>query len=295
MPTSERTVDTSQGSIAVLESAGSGLPLLMIHGNSCCKEVFRHQIESPLAETYRMIAIDLPGHGESSDAADPARTYSLPGYAAVVSEVLDNLGIDRAAVLGWSLGGHIAMELLHRHSGIAGAMIIGAPPVGRGILGMIRGFHSHRDLLLVARGRLSEREVFRFARTCLGDHREPLFLDMIARTDRRARPLLFRSMMKGVGVDQRHVVESTPVPVAVINGANEPFAKLDYVASLAYANLWQGRCIVIAGAGHAPFWDTAERFNPILGCFLADMASLDQSDRPDRRLGGFAYSKAVGY
>jgi pimeloyl-ACP methyl ester carboxylesterase len=295
MPIHERVIPTSAGNVAVLEGSGSGLPLLLIHGNSSCKEVFRHQLESPLADLYRLIALDLPGHGRSSDARDPVRTYCLPGYAGVAGEVLDALGVGRAAVLGWSLGGHVALELLHQRPDIVGAMITGTPPVPRGVLGMIRGFHSHRDLFLVAKARLSEREVFRFARTCFGANREQLFLDMIARTDKRARPLLFRSMMKGVGADQKWIVESSCVPIAVVNGSAEPFAKLDYVAGLSYGDLWEDHCFVVDGAGHAPFWDSAEQFNPILTRFLGDLARRERLQPSDRRAADLAFSKAVGY
>ena len=82
---STKTRYTSHGEISVVESSGTGLPVVMIHGNSSCKEVFARQLESPLADKYRMIAFDLPGHGASQDAVDPARTYSMPGYADVMA------------------------------------------------------------------------------------------------------------------------------------------------------------------------------------------------------------------
>ena len=122
-------VTTSHGEIAVAQSSGKGMPVLFIHGNSSSKEAFRKQYDSPLGEVYRMIAMDLPGHGQSSDAFDPARTYSMPGYAAVAGEVLDALGVDRATIVGWSLGGHVAMEMLSSWPGVVGVMLCAAPPV----------------------------------------------------------------------------------------------------------------------------------------------------------------------
>jgi len=73
-----RTFDVSTpfARIAVADTGGARPAVLMIHGNSACKEIFGRQFESPLAETHRLLAFDLPGHGASSDAHDPETTYS---------------------------------------------------------------------------------------------------------------------------------------------------------------------------------------------------------------------------
>src|ERR1700732_4882184 len=96
--TRKHTVITSHGSLAVEESGQGGMPVLLIHGNSFCREVFRHQMLGRLAESHRLIAFDLPGHGQSSDAPDPMRTYTRPGLADAAGELLGQLGI--AAVAG---------------------------------------------------------------------------------------------------------------------------------------------------------------------------------------------------
>ena len=81
-----RTLRTSHGLIWIEQSGHGELPVFLIHGNSSCLEVFRYQIDSPLARQNRLIAFDLPGHGRSGDAIDPARTYTLPGFADVSRE-----------------------------------------------------------------------------------------------------------------------------------------------------------------------------------------------------------------
>ena len=86
----------------------------MIHGNSSNQNIFSFQKEAPFTHLYRMITFDLPGHGESSDALDPYRTYTLPGLADATLELLAALGVVDPIVFGWSLGGHIAVELLSR-------------------------------------------------------------------------------------------------------------------------------------------------------------------------------------
>jgi pimeloyl-ACP methyl ester carboxylesterase len=67
-----------------------------------------------LAESYRLIAFDLPRHGQSSDAPDPSRTYTRPGLADATTELLEKLSIERAR------GGHIAIEMISRYSGMLG-------------------------------------------------------------------------------------------------------------------------------------------------------------------------------
>jgi pimeloyl-ACP methyl ester carboxylesterase len=258
--------------MTLLESSGTGMPVLFIHGNSSCSAVFERQFSTDLAKTYRFIAADLLGHGQSDNAREPRQSYSIPGHAALLIEALRALNIRRAALFGWSLGGHIGLEMIGQGFDAAGIVLVGTPPIGRGILAMMRGFQTQLDLLLATKSVLRRKEIERFARISVGETHAPCFYDAIARTDRQARPILARGMMTGIGVDQRWIVENVAVPVAVVNGSREPFARLDYLAGLAYQNLWTGRCHVIEGASHAPFLEMPERFDPLFSSFLRDVS-----------------------
>ena len=83
-----RKIDTSQGRMDFLESPGNGTPVVFLHGNSTCRDVFRHQFETTLATTQHLVAIDLLGHGQSDDAREPQQAYTVPGYAATLIEAL---------------------------------------------------------------------------------------------------------------------------------------------------------------------------------------------------------------
>lgn len=76
---------TSHGKVAYQTSQGTGLPVLMIYGNSTCPDVFRNQLQGRIWQTHHCIAMDLPGHGHSNDANDPDQTYDIEidGGAAV--------------------------------------------------------------------------------------------------------------------------------------------------------------------------------------------------------------------
>lgn len=265
----ELKVATSHGAMAVEDTGGDGMPLVLVHGNSSCRDVFRKQMSSMLAETQRMIAVDLPGHGQSENAADPARSYTRPGLAEAIIELFGQLGLREVVVLGWSLGGHIGIELLARFPGIKGLVITGTPPVRHG--GFADGFVGAPQLGLASRKDLSPDEIDDFARMMFGAPIEPFLREAIARADGRCRQQLFETARAGLGVDQRIAVESSPVPIAVINGEADPLIRLGYLDSIAYGNLWDGCCHRLPGAGHAPFWHAAGKFNVLLERFLADL------------------------
>jgi pimeloyl-ACP methyl ester carboxylesterase len=271
MPVRERLVPTSHAEIAVAETSGDKLPILLIHGNSSCKEVFREQLESPLGDTYRLIAMDLPGHGASSDAVDPERTYSWPGYGEAAIEVLERLGIRQAAVYGWSLGGHAALEMIPRYPGLAGVMISGTPPVSITLESIQTGYRPNPDIALFGKADLTDAEVEALAVSTYGEEVDDHLRQAVRRTDGRARELLFASLYAGKPHDQKKLVEESDVPLAVVDGAEDHVVNTDYVASLDFANLWDDHYYLLRGQGHVAFLAAPEVFNPILGRFLADV------------------------
>jgi hypothetical protein len=75
---------------------------------------------------------------------------------------------------------------------------------------------------------------------------------------------LFEAARAGADVDQRRIVQSSPIPLAVVNSGADRFANLDYFDSVVYANLWEGRCLRPERAGHAPFCEAPGDFDPVL-------------------------------
>lgn len=268
-PARRRVVPTSHGSIAMVEQGERGQPVLFIHGNSSCSAVFDAQLTSGLAEEHRLIAIDLPGHGDSSNAFDPAGSYTRPGLAEAACEVLEHMGIDAPVVVGWSLGGHIALELMAHSSSIRGVMIIGAPPIApdRWAEGFIRSPHSS----LAASPHWSPEERDAFLSRIYGRMPEQSLRAAAVRADGRMRKQVFDAARAGAGVDQRYMAETSKVPLAVVNGGADPLVNLGYFDTLSYANLWEGRCHRLAHLGHAPFWEAPAIFAPLLARFLRDI------------------------
>ncbi len=107
-----RFVDTSSGRVFV-HRAGRGEPLVLLHGFFLSHYSFRDVLPQ-LAAERDVIAIDLPGFGESDRPAPGDFAYDLPAFAGAVGEVLDALGVARATVLGHSMGGGTALTLAAR-------------------------------------------------------------------------------------------------------------------------------------------------------------------------------------
>ena len=66
-------------------------------------------------------------------------------------------------------------------------------------------------------------------------------------------------------------MESSPVPLAVGNGGTVHFVNLDYFDTVAYGNLWEGRCHRLSGLGKAPLWEAPGDFEAVLERFLQDV------------------------
>jgi 4,5:9,10-diseco-3-hydroxy-5,9,17-trioxoandrosta-1(10),2-diene-4-oate hydrolase len=86
---------------------GEGDPIVFIHGLSGAWVNWLENIPH-FARDHRVIAMDLPGFG---DSPMPAEKISIAGYGRIVDELLDALGIDRAVIVGNSMGGFIAAEI----------------------------------------------------------------------------------------------------------------------------------------------------------------------------------------
>lgn len=100
---------TSNG-IAYVER-GQGEALLLIHGVGLNADAWGPQVDA-LSDTHRVIALDMPGHGQS---APPASQAAIADYAAQAVALLDALGIERANVVGHSMGGLVALAMALDH------------------------------------------------------------------------------------------------------------------------------------------------------------------------------------
>jgi pimeloyl-ACP methyl ester carboxylesterase len=116
-------IETGSGALSIL-TAGAGEPILLVHGLGATKGSFLPTVAA-LAGSFRTIALDLPGFGDSFKPL--GARYHPPFFARCVVELMDALGIDRAHVVGNSMGGRVALELGLRHPERVGRLALLAP------------------------------------------------------------------------------------------------------------------------------------------------------------------------
>ena len=98
------------GRRAVYRIAGDGPPVVLIHGMLNSSSHW-HEVAHRLAGSHTVVAPDLIGHG---DSAAPRGDYSLGAHAASIRDLLTAIGIERATIVGHSLGGGVAMQFFYQ-------------------------------------------------------------------------------------------------------------------------------------------------------------------------------------
>ncbi len=118
------------GNVMAYRHGGSGPKMVLLHGIASNNRTWDPVIEQ-LAASHEVIAPDLIGHGRS---AKPMADYSIGGYAAAVRDLLLALKFERFTLVGHSLGGGIALQLLHMAPELVGRIVlVDSGGLGRGL------------------------------------------------------------------------------------------------------------------------------------------------------------------
>jgi pimeloyl-ACP methyl ester carboxylesterase len=269
----ERMVSVDGQQIAFLESEGDGRAVVFVHGNSSSARTWLPVLTGPFGRSFRCLAFDLPGHGQSAPSADHS-AYSLPGYAAVLAGFTEACGAADAVIVGWSLGGHIALEAAPDMPTAAGYVIFGTPPVASAAQ-MADAFLPNPAMNVGFTADVSPE----LARTYAASFTSPgstmpldEFTADILRTDGTARAGLFASVGEGRFTDELAIVAALGKPLAILHGAGEQLVNLGYLQQLTIPSLWRGRVQLIPGAGHAAHQEATATFTELLDQFLADLS-----------------------
>jgi pimeloyl-ACP methyl ester carboxylesterase len=268
----KRQVVVGGQGIAFARSAGSGRPVVFVHGNSSSSRTWRAVLDGPFGERYRCLALDLPGHGDSAPASDPA-VYSLPGYANVLAGFLRAQEVPDAVVVGWSLGGHIAIEAAPALPDAAGFMVFGTPPVAEAAQ-LAEAFLPNPAMNVGFTAEVTPEQAREYAAsfTAPGSSLDlDGFVADILRTDGAARAGLAASIGAGNTVDEVGIAGSMGRPLGMLQGEGEQLVSLDYLRKLSIPTLWRGAVQIVPGAGHAPHEEVPELFAGLLEEFVADL------------------------
>ena len=117
----------SNGVAVAYDAIGDGRPIVLVHGFASSR--VRNWKETSWYETlvaagHRVVALDCRGHGESDKPHDPA-AYDVAAMTGDVVRLMDHLGIDRADVMGYSMGGRLATALLAHHAERFASAVLG--------------------------------------------------------------------------------------------------------------------------------------------------------------------------
>jgi len=255
--------------VRLLHRRAGSVGIVLIHGNSSCKEVFVKQLGELSKTDLGIVVPDLPGHGGSDNSNRPSTTYSFPGYSKMLIRLMRRLGYRSYHVVGWSLGGHIGIEMLASDPAVRSLLITGTPPVRLTPAGAAEGFRWTGATALAGRRRLSREDIRRYTSAMMGvrlndDHH---LWCMACRTAGSARHWMVAHGMAGRGADEVATVSRSDRPVAVVQGDADPFLRIEYLGRVPFRNLWQGRPVLIE-AGHAPHWQTPRDFNEAMMDFV---------------------------
>jgi pimeloyl-ACP methyl ester carboxylesterase len=248
------------------ERRGNGPVLLLLHGIGSNSRSFRHQL-ADLSDSWTVVAWDAPGYGRSDDPVVP---FTLADLADQVVSLLDELDVERAHVLGVSMGGVIAQLVFHRHPSRVRSLILADTNPGGG--GLPEPERSAR-----VQARLDALE--RLGPRGMAEARAPVLLRPDAPTDLLAEVTEIMAEVRAAGyraaavalgeTDLTPLLGKIAVPTLVIHG------ELDTVVSpetgrLLAEKIPDARFVLIASAGHVSNQEQPHAFNAAVRQFLRD-------------------------
>lgn len=260
--------------------AGSGPVVLLIHGIGDNSSTW-DEVQTSLASRFTVIAPDLLGHGKSDK---PRADYSIAAYANGMRDLLSVLGIDRATVVGHSLGGGVAMQFTYQFPQLVERLVLVAaggvtkdvnvvlraaslPGVAEslpllqlpGVLPSLRFAGDVLDRVFRTAGlQLDIPDVVRI----LADLPEPTASSAFARTLRAV--VDWRGQVVTM-LDRCYLAES--IPVQLVWGTQDQVIPISH-ARLAHSAMPGSRLEVFKGSGHFPFHDDPARFVRVVEEFI---------------------------
>ena len=268
----EETVAVGGQEIAFRQSPGNQRTVVFAHGNSSSSRPWGQLMAGQFGQRYRCLALDLPGHGRSAPASNHS-IYSLPGYAATLAAFARALAAEDAVIVGWSLGGHTAIETAPSLPEAAGFLISGTPPVASAAQ-MAEAFLPDPALNVGFSASVSQDQALAYASSFVAPGPAlPLdeFVADILSTDGDAREGLFASVGEGRFADEGDIVATLRRPLANLQGENEQLVNLGYRRQLTIPALWRGAVQIVAGAGHAAHEEAPQELAGLLEQFIADI------------------------
>lgn len=247
------------------EASGQGdTTLVCLHGISSNLRSWRHQLAG-LGERYRVIAWDAPGYGRSDDPPGP---FVMSYLADQLAGLLEALGLEKAVIMGLSMGGVVAQEFYRRQASKVSALVLADTNTGGGARPA-----QERQTRLEARLKAIET----MTPAGMGRQRAPHLLSPSASPElireveamiSELHPLGFRYAAIALdGADTREVLPTITVPTLVLWGNQDTVTPLTEAQAL-HAGIPNAQFEVIPGAGHLSNLEQPAIFNRLVASFL---------------------------
>jgi pimeloyl-ACP methyl ester carboxylesterase len=262
-------VETHIGSLAY-RRAGSGVPLVLLHGGLSDGRSWTPQLES-LARDYDVIAWDAPGCGGS---ADPTADLRLADYADAVAALVRALGVGPVHLAGHSFGAGLAIDVYGRHRHLVRSLVLSGAYAGwRGSLPPAE-VEARLNQALADLDRPPAEWVDSYLAGFFGRSVPPQTVEAarIMMLDvRRAGAL---SMVTAfAGADLRAVLPTIAVPALLIYGAQDVRAPRG-IAEALHAAIPGSRLILVSAAGHDVNLEAPQEYDAAVRTFLRRLLSL---------------------
>ena len=239
--------------------AGSGPPIVFLHGVGSNRQTWRAQIEA-FSATHTAVAIDARGYGDSWTRPD---TVSMARFAADTAAVIQAVGGGRAHVCGLSMGGIVALHLWRDHPDVVLSLVLADswawhPAAAAGQDARLAAIDAS-DMASLARIRMP---------AVYGPGAAPPLVERGVETFASLGKSVYRAATAELwGVDMRGVAGSVTVPTLVLVGEHDSIAPPHLSREL--AGLIPGaQLVVIPDAGHLPNEENPAAFNQAVRSFL---------------------------
>ncbi len=241
-----------------------GPPILFIHGISQSHLCWAKQYESALADEFRLVAYDLRGHGMSDAPLEPEHYTDAELWADDVAAIIEQLGLDRPVLVGWSYGGFVICDYVRVHGQdriaaidfVAGGTALGQAAfgtlIGPGFLDYFADLTAD-DLPANIRGMRGLVKAFAAKPLPLDDVETLLCSGMTV-------PARIRANLGARQIDGDDVLRTLRVPLLVSQGRADTIV-LPAMAEHVLATCPTAEPSWYDGVGHTPFLEDPERFN----------------------------------
>jgi len=256
--------------IPTFTTLGSGPIVLMLHGIGGGHLAFAPQVEALASQGYRAVAWDMPGYGHSA----PIEPYTFKGLAEscirLIQALTENSANKQVALLGHSMGGMVAQEVVARRPELVGKLILcgTSPSFGKPDGDWQREFIAQRTAPLDAgqtMGQLAEVLVPQM----IGPGSLPEGVRLAMHCMAQVSPATYRRALECiVSFDRRAALQQVHVPTLLVAGEHDRNAPTAVMRKMAAA-IPGSTLIEMAGIGHLMNLEAPEEFDALLLNFLA--------------------------